>query len=465
VAIEVNVANGDRSTVLDLYHGTLKIVGRTWQTGDAEEHTTKKARGEYGADVAFSHFLPVMESFQLVGAGTSSQLRAEIRRLQDAIEGARKYRTDPLEDETWWWEVNAAGEPARRSFIYRGSLQPAAEPTVDPFLRRPSMKWQVALERHPFFEPLTPSTFTATGLSTFGEKFAYSGVPGIVPARISQLLITGTDIVHPVNQASTVWVGFRPAYYGTAEFEPVWPLAEGGLGAFDESVEVDATTFSGERVTVTFATTPGWAFRVAMNVFMAATYYSHTEYTHYKGRYLVLGRVKVSAANTTVSLRIDAAGVSGETFITNTAWRTVPLGHVQIPRWGGVPLSEPAYYASTGIWIYAKRVEGAGHLHLDCLTLIPQPYAATLWDVALNGPSSVDEYLLTLPDDRQFAYGFTAPSSGGTTQFAARSCYLPPGDGIMVVAADHADGPEPGAELNVGVTYYPRWKSYREDTT
>lgn len=471
MAIEVNVANGDRSTVLDLYHGTLKIVGRTWQTGDAEEHTTKKARGEYGADVAFSHFLPVMESFQLVGAGTSSQLRAEIRRLQDAIEGARKYRTDPLEDETWWWEVNAAGEPARRSLIYRGSLQPAAEPTVDPFLRRPSMKWQVALERHPFFEPLTGSSLSTLARSTTGGVYRYSGIPGAVPARISELVLHAP--VDEMDIATTVWLGFRPKYDGTADFEPVWPLAEGTEGT-DATVAADATAYSGERVTVSFATAAGWAQRVALRLYAVSGYHSPpwtgNNITHYRGRYLVLGRVKLSAANTAVGLRLKGKGQSpgGDQFITNTVWRLVPLGYVQIPAWGGFdPGLNWGHYSTWEVAVHAKRVEGAGSLYLDCLILIPQPHAVTVQGTTLGGAAPYDVRVLTLPDDRRVAFGYweAAESAGETLTFSAPSLYIPPGDGVMVVAADYATGHVLDGTLSVSATYYPRWKSYREDTT
>ena len=178
---------------------------------------------------------------------------------------------------------------------------------------------------------------------------------------------------------SKVWAGIRAQRNGNTGFIPKWE-AEHGTNATDASDIADANASNGTAVAVTFATATDMTKRLSVLWSNIAT----ANYDHISGKYLVLGRMRLSAGTVEVATElrhgwIGAAGLEsslGVSFVSAVTeagmvnYNLVPLGMADIPPTGdrdSVASGDGGTNSalrSYGLSLYAERLSGAGQWYL-----------------------------------------------------------------------------------------------------
>jgi hypothetical protein len=154
-----------------------------------------------------------------------------------------------------------------------------------------------------------------------------------------------------------------------------------------------------------------------------------------------------------------------EVYFSDTAWRLIELGEIQIP---------PSKYPSGGFYgtnalknfsidIYAERISGSASLDIDCLYLIPSRHFA-FSDGAMVQYVSSDErplYLVTMEDDSVLALAYQAGIPSVNMAPTMRDFYWPVGGGVVVLCGERAASHVLTDTVNVALQVSPRWKGFR----
>ena len=271
----------DEAAKVDLLGGGLQLLRVTWIPKPAAD----------GREV--------IETFDLAGLGGNADIIAELGRIEDLLEKARRWPLNPVQVGGTWLEWGIDAEPrvpaeigyaSKRAWVYGGDLQVTAPKGLPGPLMEEKIAARLALRRHGVFENLEPITDSYTGYA-FGTEYTLTGISesGTVPGRIQKATISagvGCDV-------QEYWVGIRPVNAGVSGFSPVWELAAGIPGT-DASAITDATTYSVYRVQVTFATETGLDERVSVDAVHAHA--ATPEWEHWRGRSMVLVRAKVASS-------------------------------------------------------------------------------------------------------------------------------------------------------------------------
>lgn len=462
----LRLADVSQGTTVDLLAGTMQLLDGTWMTsgaGEAYDYTNTP----YGAIPAFKNFDNVVETMDLLGNAASATIRAGTDAIEDILEGARLYHSNDLYDTSYWLEWNANGESAKRSLIYSGKLQYPLSTGVNQFIPHSRLLARLAIVRHPLWENTTATTITRANTSCSGGTWAVAGIPGTAPAR-------------PIFQASgrtgggtieQFWIGIRPLYEGSGSYNPVWPAENGQPNNPDTD-----TAVSGSVMDIGFTTTTALTQRFYVSVEDVLG----SNYNHMIGRYLVLARVKVNAADTVVGIQMRTGYATlasnqvpcAERFIDGkTKWHLIELGHFQIPGGGWYYGGASDAARKSAIFLWAELLEGteiAGALQVDGFYLIPSEHfayvgnAATVYSGGNTNPIKivVQENDITLVEADFGGYPLLGLDVG------VNDFYLPTGSSIITIAGqrnyDNNDPAHNTADaVDLQLSYYPRWRSYR----
>ena len=446
-------------TIVDLHAGTLKLEAESWSTRTAPMEGNYK-HTKFGAQPQFDHLGVMVENFGLIGDDTVANLITGHNNIMAVLEKARLYHEDPLQSNSWWLEANANGESAKRALLYEGSLQALTGVGLDPLMATKKLRLGCSLSRHPLWETVTPTTEThATNVSLTGGMWVPSTIPvGTCPGRIATWKMTGTG----GTTVTRIWSGIRPTYNGTAGFIALQECETGTEGT-DAVDTLGGATDSGDRyVLVNFATVTTMANRLTKYVNQMGGTISH-----YKGRYLVLLRCKVSAGTIAVQMKMGLPGTSttalaesAPVYLTNTAYQLIDLGEVQIPPYGVRETTSTAW-GTMQLQFWAERVAGAGTLTMDAFILMPSEhmiYGNELTIAAPEGSSGFSAY--THADDTYRVETLTdVPYS--VTEYLVREPYWPVEGGIMVCAGETAAGHDLVITIKPSLTVFPRWYNFR----
>ncbi len=235
----LKIATLDNATYTDLLAGTLRLEADSWTTRSAAM-VGAYTHEPYGAQAAFDHYAPVVETFDLVGKDTGANLTAAIAALGSLLTGARLWHTSNHRMQSYWLHHCAAGETAtRRALIYEASFQILHADGLDPMLEEAAVRLRLTITRHPLWEPITSATQTTTNHVLWGSKWTVASVPGNEPARIRDLQVRPRS--GGGGPLYRLWIGLREQSTGTANFDPVWELEDGTNEATATDVP-DATT-------------------------------------------------------------------------------------------------------------------------------------------------------------------------------------------------------------------------------
>lgn len=467
----------DTNTSIDLLAGTLKIEGHHWTTRTAAPEGDY-THVPYGAQPAFDHYPPVVETIDLAGKDTGANLTAAIAALDSLLATARRWHTNNYtQNSVWLWHAATGETAARRALVYEGSLQLLAAHGLDPMLDNAAVSLRLTLTRHPFWEPVTSTTQTTSAYTLWGNRWVLSAVPGNEPARVRDLQVKPRS--GGGGPLYRLWIGLREQIVtvSTPNLDTVWELEDGANEATATDV-ADATASpsaaAGAKVQVAFNVTATHAKRMSITAAQAAVRYGHTNYSHYVGRYLVLCRAKVTAGATIrVELRTGYAGAAsfvpaGEAYITTSAaWRLHNLGTVTIPHHGyRDQIAANAYPQDTELQLWAEHVSGTAAtdvLDLDALCFIPADHHITLEGTAVTYTAGDDKtaHVYTFEDDTVLATGGRYGRPSLNVDHDPEDFYLPLGNAIVVIAGEQETQHLLTEANDLSVEYLPRWLMYR----
>ena len=466
----LKIASLDGTVYADLLAGVLKLEDQSWTTRTAQV-VAEYSHEAYGAQPAFSHYAPVVEEIELSGKDTGANLIAAMANLDTYLASARRWHTGRHQSDSYWLNHCAAGETAaRRALIYEGSLKILTGHGLDPMLTNAAVKARLQVTRHPLWEAAASTTQTTTAFTLWANKWILSSVPGNEPARIRDLA------VKPRNAGGgplyRLWIGLKPQGVSCTNFDPVWELEDGTNGATATDT-IDATASQGYKVQVAFAVTATLASRMTITAGQAAIRYSHMNYSHYIGNYLVLCRCRVTTGATIrLQLRIGYTNSvttipCEEVFVSNSAWRLIPIGVISLPPHGyRDQLAAAANVGITQLQVWAEHVAGTAAtdvLDLDAVQLIPADHFAYIEaaDVEYRPSDDTPAHCFTFEDDTDLACGYRYGKPSLTIDWSMSDFYLPLGQGCVVIAGERSASHVLTEANDLSVEYLPRWLAYR----
>lgn len=334
----------------------------------------------------------------------------------------------------------------------------------------------IPVTHHPYGEAVSAATTTGTdNVSVIGGASDYTDVTGDVPARMNYVHIDDLAAARVYRQ---FWLGFRSdsrAGGDAANVASLWELEDGTPNAAaDSAVATDATASPGgggnTKVRCTFATDETWASRVSILMSDVTASYGNQI-----GSYVVLLRAMVDSGVAQVKLR-SGSGAGAVLYrqgpvvdIADTAWNLYNLGTVEWPtrslHAAPTTLFAATYDQRDGMAIWARVKPGETtptQFDMDCLILVP---ADEYWiHVQSADVSATADELYTMAAPEDVAESVTIDGSSNwiqtTNPISVIGEGIPTGDGRLFIAvANDNDGTAPafGDDVDVEVSYYPRW--------
>lgn len=435
------------------------------------------------ADILYSGIPPYpMEAMDVLIDRTSyDNLATSMQALDQMRHWAVMYRDKTIQEPVWLHAKMDGETGERRAHIQALSgewrsdqVGPAGYPAASNALI------QLQVKRHPYWEPLTHTVGTAltSAVGTVAINHAYGSPVGDVGARVREV-----SFVDPVNHfpdygLDRLWIGLRSTKFGTpGNLVSIWEWenVSGELGADTTRIgDVNASPGGGtnDALQVSFATTPGWAWRGRLEVQDVTS-----DYTDQFGNYLWLLRGKVASGTTAeVQLRWGSSRVAvadsyliGPTVeVTNSAeYDYFEMGQAHIPsislHMEYASVIKIARYFTVEVW--ARRTAGSGNLYLDCTCPIPiDEGSLIIKDAKCITPQDYIKYLQAA-NDEGLAVSFdetVADTPSYWPEWTADNFRFPPGSGVMVVVYARPDSSVLADTLKIPtIHWYPRWVNLR----
>lgn len=446
------------AVTIDLLNGTLKAVLDTWRT-------------DYPGDGT------VVETMELIADDTDANIIAAVTAIDEACEAVVQYWSDRLRDYAWYLKETATSETSKLAMIFEMYLRPIAKLSASPLLGATptTAHYSLTIIRQAYWMDDTAirlSPLGTTTLSTLGGYSPIAAIPGNVPGMIQYVYIGKSGTSTGLNQ---FWMGIKPNYNDTpTTFRPKWELEDGTAGT-DAAIGTSvACSGSGSNyVVVSFDTTATMAERVGMTIDQATASADHHDF---RGRFMVLCRCAVDSG-VTVGLQMRT-GYDGsdstlyqqheEVYITNTSYKLIPLGEIEIPPINmRSTLAGAGYYSNYEIQLWAELLVDPGasdNLYLDCLILIPSDHYAYGGGAGVRITNTNRGVLVTGEDGSQWAMNMAGTTAYKTNMdYVFRNWTIPIDGGVFVVAAEQA-GSQVVADNIVfsEFNYYPRHRTHRE---
>ncbi len=436
-----------------------------------------------GITVQGGHIPLVRETIPLQVEGSNHNTLATHVQAMAAMEvWAVQYKGDRTEENPVFLHAKMASETGeRRAFvdsIEMGPRTPVLDATGFPVanmlkctltvVRGP---WERQSARNSPEERLTASASTTYDPTSAGVVVGAYDLAGDHPARIA-LMEWSLGVAG--DQMGRIWAGMRSAgKRGTlANFINIWALDDGTLNA-DDVTDVGAYVQVAPNV-LTWDNTWQKALVIKLSDVTA------NEKDNY-GLFTWLLRAQVASGTWEAQLRWGYVGMSDDEHIrgsivelTNTSWDFTEQGIKPIPlrnlhAFDTTLLSENLD-APYRIQVWARRTAGAGNLHLDSLSPVPQDEGfLKVWGFNLTTAGSPNDdslYFGEGPDGQTHVQTSEYGSGlGEFPPFVAENFRIPPGDSriIMVIARlTESDATDQFwvNPLDTG-RYYERWELLR----
>lgn len=396
------------------------------------------------------------ESWEFIGQGTGAVMRAELADLTALLNNAREWATDPLRSGPTWLEFHADGEPdSRRRLVLDGGREFLNRTGINPLMTNQRVAIEIKLEfAYPWWEKEGETTVFNQSVGCLGGAL-YLPAGGDMHGRISRLTLSGGS-----SAMTKYWIGIRQPYTGTADLETRWSCSL-GMDATDSSNTADTDCISGNRKTVTFATTTTLAQRNRILYSVIGS----GDFMHLTGRYLVLLRYKLptSASAVAVEMRYgyvnDTLAIQDAVILTTggsgmSTYGVVELGMVQFPA--GSPRGLAATMDDCTIDIYAERITGSTQLHLAELILIPSDHL-----IRVTGAAATT-HIYTQEDEEVVAFGVVAGFTTGTVRPEPENWRLPYQEDavLVIVGAISSTSLSEADTVNLALYAHKCWQSY-----
>ena len=416
----------------------------------------------------------VMYTVLLVAKDTAANIRDTVNDLEDMLFQANLFIRDALEEESVWYRVQTDGESVKRALVYDFLLEPTDTAAFEIHLEHEAALYALNFTTDAAFEEavsqyeLSPADLSVLG-GTWDLTAEITG--GREDGRIA--VFSAKSRVDDVDFAK-MWVGIRPGRFpaGTGDFEPVFDVTDYAVTGITSGSDTNAS--GGAYRNVSFSGGEALDFKFS-NLLGGKT----SDWTYYRGRYLVLFRAKVSNSTTTCSVRVSTSFfepalsepilLGQTTYISSDDWHLYELGEIDIPP-GRVHSKLDLEFFRVNI--EAGRIAGSGNLHADCFILIPSHHLF-VWDGASFGADTAlrtpitEAKVFSFPD---FALEAYAADMNGTIRMGTVMALATPGGknwrwpidgGFVVVAAERADGHVIADEMQLDIEVYRRWTTYR----
>ena len=448
--------------VLSLYTGSTLILNML--TGDARVRSAG-----WSPQIGGMEDGTVWDTFDLVGkAANNTAYLDALYAIQKFCTDAREYRLNSSREDPCWLHYQAEGGVEVRALVYDGNVEVPGSSKYGALLNNAGAGVaRLALQRSAWFEATSSTTVTNGSLSAFAGMWTPTVTAGNLPGRIKSLKVSG----YAGTTLDDLWVGVKPTYEGTGSFNALWQAESGTLGA-DTTTAADATASGGNRITISFATTPTMAERLRISVSQILG----SNYTHMIGSYLVLARMKTTAGvgRDTPFLIRTYQGLLGGTLewtgelayytppgAVYTNWSLFELGYFTVPSTGyrfSEGGSAALWCSSSTFYIYAQRLSGSASLYIDCLILIPIEPLLTVKTCGLNAAADYAQFHASAIGDTTTVVYDSATTSYSLREHGAGLQPLWPVDGgILVYAAQATYNSTLGHFGALEIIYYPRY--------
>lgn len=429
----------------------------------------------------------MVETFDLCSISSITSTRIEVTKIQQALDDAVEWHTNPSKNLSIWLVWNIDGESAKRALIYDYELPLNAVSTgLSKALDRGELNIKVAITRGPW-ERVT-AIETADILSA-GTTPAYGGAIAIPAAHVKgdidgriELLEMQTSLAFTTSSYERIWAGIREVNQGYTGFVPVWNIENATLTPSSDTVSGTLAGSVGTNVKVTSFTTytamqQRWHFLLSQHI--TATGVAADQYD-YIGEYEVLLRYQITLSGE-IGVRIGThqsstitrpASYNETQYLSDTggSWRFAEMGTVKIP------IVDYRYSYSTGIGFPdgtlqnfafsfdAEIYSGTGTLYCDTLLLIPSRNYIRLDDQNLGFPG-VATQIITNEDDTGIYYTINGASNMiGNASFSPENWKLPYEGGVIVIAAERPTAQVSTDTLeDIRLISQPRYANYRND--
>lgn len=432
------------------------------------------------ADIVYGGVPPFLieELDILIDRASHDNLATSFQALDQMRRWAQMYEQDRLVDEPVWFHAKMDNETyERRAYVRRirgewrtDQIESVNQAAVSNAIVR------LRIERHPYWEALLQHVGTQTqGLTGPSMIFDYTSTGGDIVGDVmarSQLQIDPGSTGSAADNIGRLWIGVRSTKFGTpGNFAPIWELESSSSTGADTSAAADATASPGgagnTKRTVSFATTPGWAMRVKMELNDQTANDGDNV-----GRMLWLLRTKVTAG-TTCEVRLKYGFYPEDTStyneldiveVSNSSWDIKEMGQCRVPPHlasGILWAHDPGKFT---IEVWARRTGGSGSLDLDCLCPIPLDEGWLVAEDVGSDDTLRPFYYAWTEYDAQLAWREHGGGILGTIAAFPYSTWnlgFPPGDGRLVVAfADDTDSTL-ADEIRITTHHWPRWANLR----
>lgn len=392
-------------------------------------------------------------------------IRAE-NKLWLAAMQSHRWHTDYSQENSLWLYWRVDNEPrAKRALIRKFEWN--ANERHNAYLDNGVLIGELKIERY-YWEEVKSLSLTRLGMSLAGSAVDLEGV-GTKSGRISQISLT--SVPNAGTGVNEVWIGIREIKHGTADFEPFWDVVLGRLDPVASpatTVISDGTACSGKKVRIPFTDSEELKRRIRVKV--GDVIAVGQDPRHYIGSYLVLGRIKATAADTLLTFQMRYGNSENEWKIayenvihfTKTDWHFMELGEVQIPA-GVNRINAVNDIRNSEIELWAARREGNAILDVDRLVLIPSRHFAKVraQDIQ-SGLTTLIELRTHEDDSRSVEISMTPDGPVYTGVPRARDFTLPHDGGMLVIAGQRSGVQICSDSAEVEITYHPRWISYMD---
>ena len=339
----------------------------------------------------------------------------------------------------------------------------------------------LTIEHHPYAErPSAVSASTGTNLSVLGggAAFNYTDVVGDVPARPYYMRLYGGSIGIEFEKA---WFGFRSdAKCGSGDASDVitlWELEDASPGA-NGTASPDGTASPGGGGNTYMEVDPtDTTWEIGFNISTYTANGDTADVSAFNGTWLVLMRAQVDTAICQVKLKhrqtaADSPAKTGPVVdIAATTWTIYNLGLVTFPtrnrRALPIALKDATHDRADTLelWCRDKPGDTGAVIDCDCFVLIPVD-EYFVYNHFTGIDSNLESWMAVAPDDE--------PAGGTLITVGASGWYepnpvqiigagIPVGDGRMFICVAEADDAAPAYDddLDVDLSWFPRWISYR----
>lgn len=379
------------------------------------------------------------ETIPIYVEGTEATIITATKLFEKIIRAGQRYNNDQIERQPTIlrWKPDSRTN-SQQSVITNGSITWQNKGKIENGVLAPKRLYgTMNLTRLNQWEEVSATTvINSVAIGNLGDTISITSHDSPIDSRISELELTTTDITGYQN----VWLGIRRKREGLTYFKTLWEIEDGTNWDTDTADEVLAGASGGDCVKTSFATVATHILRWKLTLEAGGVNTSNSH--HMTGRYLALMRTQLTTTGTVgIQLKTgyfntadDNLTPHPEVYITNTDWRMVPIGVVQMPPHAvTVNLTNQLKRFTFAMW--AERLSGSAQLRCDCIVLIPTDHLAIIQNTELN--STQDLHLYTRMIGEPYAILLTSTASYDSSAEASfENWFVPNGDSVLVCAAE-----------------------------